>query len=71
MLGEGGFSKVFKAKHQYQPGALYAAKIFKEGVSPQVTVDEFKALNDLNHPNIVRFRGNGTTRAASISKSNP
>lgn len=61
MLGEGGFSKVFKAKHQYQPGTLYAAKIFKEGVSPQVTVDEFKALNDLNHPNIVRFRGNGTT----------
>ena len=61
MLGEGGFSKVFKAKHQYQPGATYAAKIFKEGVSPQATVDEFKALNELHHPNIVRFRDNGTT----------
>lgn len=61
MLGEGGFSKVFKAKHQYQPGVTYAAKIFKEGVSPQATVDEFNALKDLNHPNIVKFRFNGNT----------
>lgn len=61
MLGEGGFSKVFKAKHQYQPGETYAAKIFKEGISPQVTVDEFNALKQLHHPNIVKFIYNGET----------
>lgn len=60
-LGEGGFSKVFKAKHNLQPGALFAAKIFKEGVSPQATVDEFKALESLDHPSIVKFRYNGIT----------
>lgn len=60
-LGEGGFSKVFLAVHALQPGAMFAAKIFKEGVSPQSTIDEFNALNDVIHPNIVRFRWNGYT----------
>lgn len=60
-LGEGGFSKVFQAIHTLQPGAMFAVKIFKEGVSPQSTIDEFNALKDINHPNIVRFKFNGTT----------
>ncbi len=61
MLGEGGFSKVFKATHLYQPGALYAVKIFKDGVSHQSAIVEYKSLHNLEHPNIVKFRGNGTT----------
>ncbi len=60
-LGRGGFSKVFQAVHSLQPGAMYAAKIFKEGVSAQSTIDEFNALKDVNHPNIVRFKDNGQT----------
>ena len=60
-LGQGGFSKVFQAVHALQPGAMFAAKIFKEGVSPQSTIDEFNALKDVNHPNIVKFRYNGFT----------
>lgn len=60
-LGEGGFSKVFQAIHSLQPGAMFAAKIFKEGVGPQSTIDEFNALKDVNHPNIVRFKDNGLT----------
>ncbi len=60
-LGEGGFSKVFKAQHSLMPGLVLAAKIFKEGISAQATIDEFKALHELEHPNIVRFRQNGMT----------
>lgn len=60
-LGEGGFSKVFLALHALQPGAMLAVKIFKEGVGPQSTIDEFNALRDVDHPNIVRFRDNGLT----------
>ena len=60
-LGQGGFSKVFLAVHALQPGAMFAAKIFKEGVSPQSTIDEFNALKDVNHPNIVKFVYNGFT----------
>ena len=60
-LGRGGFSKVFQAVHALQPGAMFAAKIFKEGVSPQSTIDEFNALKDVNHPNIVKFKYNGFT----------
>lgn len=60
-LGEGGFSKVFQAINPLRPGDMFAAKIFKEGVSPQSPIDEFKALKDANHPNIVKFRDNGFT----------
>lgn len=65
-IGEGGFSKVFRAKHHFQPGAEYVAKIFKEGVSAQATVDEFKALRDIVHPNIVKFVNNGLTNGGLI-----
>ena len=60
-LGEGGFSKVFLAHHDFMPNTDLAAKIFKEGVSPQSTIDEFNALKNVNHPNIVKFIYNGYT----------
>lgn len=60
-LGSGGFSKVFQAVHEYMPGTLLAAKIFKEGVSSQSTIDEFNALKGVTHPNIVKFIYNGRT----------
>lgn len=62
-LGEGGYSKVFKAVHRFQPGKKFAAKIFREGVSSQATIDEFRALKNLNHPNIVKFDYNGETHS--------
>lgn len=61
VLGEGGFSKVFKAQNSMMPGRILAAKIFKEEISPQATIDEFNALKKLDHPNIVKFVWNGTT----------
>ena len=60
-IGEGGFSKVFQAIHALQPGKMFAAKIFKEGVGSQAVIDEFNALKDLNHDNIVKFEYNGLT----------
>jgi len=60
-LGEGGFSKVFQAVHSLQPGVFFAAKIFKEGIGSQSVIDEFNALRDLDHPNIVKFSYNGHT----------
>ena len=60
-VGEGGFSKVFQAIHALQPGAMFAAKIFKEGVGSQSVIDEFNALSELSHPNIVGFKYNGIT----------
>ena len=60
-IGEGGFSKVFQAIHNLQPGALFAAKIFKDGFGSQSVIDEFNALQGLNHDNIVRFKYNGLT----------
>lgn len=60
-LGEGGFSKVFQATHHFMPNMVFAAKIFKEGVGPESTIDEFNALKDVDHPNIVKFVYNGKT----------
>lgn len=60
-IGEGGFSKVFKATHSLQPGKEFAVKIFSEDLSPKAVIDEFNALKELHHHNIVRFEYNGTT----------
>lgn len=60
-LGEGGYSKVFQALHALMPNRVFAAKIFKEGVGPESTIDEFNALKDVDHPNIVKFVYNGKT----------
>lgn len=60
-LGQGGYSRVFKAKHDLQ-GRDYALKLFHESVSIKSVIDEYKALYELNHPNIVQFVWNGQTR---------
>lgn len=60
-IGEGGFSRVFKATHSLQPGKEFAVKIFSEDLSPKAVIDEFNALKELHHRNIVRFEYNGTT----------
>jgi serine/threonine protein kinase len=58
-LGKGGFSTVFRAKHNIQ-GKDYAIKIFNESISMQTVVDEYNALAGLNNTNIVKFSTNGT-----------
>lgn len=60
-LGHGGYSRVFKAKHDLQ-GRDFALKLFHESVSISSVIDEYNALNELNHPNIVKFIWNGQTR---------
>lgn len=57
-LGKGGFGRVFKAKHILQ-NKYYAAKLFDKASSAQETINEFEALKDLNHNNIVKFIYNG------------
>jgi len=57
-LGKGGFGRVFKVKHLIQ-NKFYAVKVFDKDASVQETINEFKALEDLRHPNIVSFVYNG------------
>lgn len=59
LLGKGGFSTVFRAKHNIQ-SKDYAIKIFNESISMQTVIDEYNALADLSNPNIVKFITNGT-----------
>lgn len=57
-LGKGGFGRVFKAKHIYM-GKWYAAKLFDKSSTAQEIINEYEALKDLNHNNIVKFVYNG------------
>lgn len=57
-LGHGGFGRVFKAKHIYQ-GEYYAVKFFDRYSSVDETNNEYLALKDLRHNNIVKFIYNG------------
>jgi serine/threonine protein kinase len=54
LLGKGGYSKVFKVKHRIQD-AFYTLKLFNESVTFSSVKDEYEALKDLNHHNIVKF----------------
>lgn len=58
-LGKGGFSVVFKAKHNIQ-SKDYAIKIFNESSNIQTVIDEYNALANLSNPYIVKFITNGT-----------
>lgn len=58
-LGKGGFSIVFRAKHNIQ-SKDYAIKVFNESISMQTVVDEYNALAGLINPHIVKFSTNGT-----------
>ncbi|KAA2238817.1 protein kinase [Chitinophaga agrisoli] len=60
ILGNGGYSRVFKVKHQLQ-GKYYALKLFHESVNASSVIDEYNALVGLSHHNIVRFVWNGET----------
>ncbi|MBC9795416.1 methylation-associated defense system protein kinase MAD6 [Sinomicrobium weinanense] len=54
ILGKGGYSKVFKVKHSLQD-RYFTMKLFHESVNAQSVIDEYSALKDLNHQNIVKF----------------
>jgi serine/threonine protein kinase len=54
ILGKGGYSKVFKVKHSLQD-KYFTMKLFHESVNVQSVKDEYSALKDLNHHNIVKF----------------
>ena len=58
VLGKGGYSRVFKVLQQLQ-GESFTLKLFHESVNAQSVIDEYKALKKLDHPNIVKFVGNG------------
>ncbi len=57
-LGKGAFGRVFKTKHLIQ-NKYYAIKIFDKDASIQETINEYTALEDLKHKNIVEFVYNG------------
>src|SRR5690606_39310333 len=54
VLGKGGYSRVFKVKHRIQ-NKYYTMKLFNESVNFNSVKDEYDALKDLNHKNIVKF----------------
>ncbi len=58
LLGKGGYSKVFKVKHRIQD-KFYTMKLFNESVNFNSVKDEYEALRNLRHPNIVKFEWNG------------
>lgn len=60
VLGRGGYSKVFKVKHRIQ-NEYFALKLFNESVTFNSVKDEYEALKDLDHPNIVKFKWNDMT----------
>lgn len=60
VLGQGGYSKVFKVKHSLQ-GKEYALKLFHGSVNISSVLDEYNTLKELNHPNIIKFIWNGTS----------
>lgn len=60
ILGKGGFSRVFKVWHDMQKQYL-AIKIFEKDASIDNAINEFNALKELHHPNIVEFKHNDRT----------
>lgn len=54
ILGKGGYSMVFKVKHGIQ-NKDYALKLFNESINISSVKDEYNALVELDHPNIVKF----------------
>lgn len=54
ILGKGGYSRVFKVKHRLQD-KYFTLKLFHESVNASSVIDEYNALKELNHDNIVKF----------------
>lgn len=65
ILGKGGYSKVFKVKHNIQD-AYYTLKLFNESVTFSSVKDEYEALKDLKHNNIVKFVWNDLTASGQF-----
>ncbi len=59
VIGKGGYSIVFKVEHRLQR-KFYALKLFNQSVNFSAVKDEYEALSQLNHQNIVKFKWNGT-----------
>lgn len=59
-IGSGGYSQVYKVKHNLRSNTIYALKVFNESVHASTVIDEYDALKELRHPNIVQFVWNGT-----------
>lgn len=53
-LGKGGFGMVFRVWHSMY-NKYMAIKLFERGASVENAITELKALEELKHPNIVRF----------------
>ena len=60
ILGKGGFGRVFKVWHDMQKQYL-AIKIFEKDASIDNAINEFNALKELQHRNIVKFKHNDRT----------
>lgn len=60
-LGKGGFSRVFKAWHNSRRCNV-AIKIFKSDSNDDSAFNEYKVLEQLDHPNIVKFIDINRTR---------
>lgn len=54
IVGKGGFAQVYKVTHTIQDQE-FALKVYNSSVPLSSLIDEFKALQTLNHPNIVKF----------------
>lgn len=54
MVGKGGFAQVYKVTHTIQDQE-FALKVYNSSVPLTSLIDEFKALQALKHPNIVKF----------------
>lgn len=65
VLGKGGFGKVFKVWHDMQKQYL-AIKIFERDASVENAINEFNALKELDHPNIVKFKHNDRTEPGGL-----
>lgn len=65
VLGRGGFGRVFKVWHDMQNRYL-AIKIFEKDASIDNALNEFEALKELKHPNIVEFMYNDRTSPGGL-----
>lgn len=54
LVGKGGFAQVYKVTHTIQDQE-FALKVYNSSVPLTALIDEFKALQTLNNPHIVKF----------------
>jgi len=71
IIGEGGFGKVYKAKHVLD-GQIYAVKQIplKNSYSVESLLKEVRTLARLDHPNILRYNNSWLSMERSNSITN-